>query len=456
MCGAAGEVTNKLNAIFKKFGPHVKNFNLAACVPEKQLYLWLQSMPNLEVISCSHMSIDNEGHLPLPELCLPKLKKVEFSECLVGSKMNLIRAFPPGVIHELWWSNCFQQSKATNFLRNQPNIKILTLGCDSLAKESDLNKLNLTELTICNDYDAPFKMFCRQLNLTSLTLKEVPLDSAMFKTICSMKQLEFLKFAFHLFNEIPASELARLEQLPKLKTLQISGGDSSQLEVLQVLNLQKLEYISLYDFSGIDRFWASIGNNFKNVKKVRFGPTFDLSTIGSIMRKIPNVESIKMAMGYAETRNFYEPNVSEINYGRLKKFYIADDSFDPKYFDVIPFLNACNSLEEIHLHTPMHIEFLEHILRTKPMLRKLSMSIDERSCRKGGCVISSKIIDAVEGRANFLEGLLLVFGAHSWNMKLDLEYIRKRLIERFPRIDQEHDRFIIKKRGVAEMEVWDS
>lgn len=444
---AAGPVTNKVDRIIKKFGGNVKKFNISSCATEKQLCGWLNMMPLLEEISFSHMSIDKEGSRAIPQLNLPKLKKVTFKECLVGEKMNLINAFPTNVIEELWWNNCFQRKKATKFLENQLNIKILTIEDDSLAEEATMNQLNLKQLTINNDFDPPYKMFCRQRNLTSLSLKNVPLNTIMFNIICSMKLLESLKFDTE--DGLPAEDLANLEKLPNLKSLTIHEGDDEHLEVFVNLNLPKLEMLCLWSFSGLDNCWSNMQRGFVNIKEVRYGPCFDLGSIENLLVTFPKLVSIKIAMGHGDLVNSYRPN-PQTDYTKLKKFYVAGESYNPIFLDVLPFLDACVNLEEIYIYTPLHINFLRHLINSKENLRKLAMMVDERSSKSDE--ITDKITTALDCRQHKLRHLQLIFSTSY--VQLDMEVIKNRNIGSFPIICMEYNILTFKMRGEGSMEYW--
>lgn len=449
---AAGRCTDKLDVIFQKFGGNVKKFSVLYCVvQEKQLGRWLNMMPMLEEIVCSHMFIDNEATRSIPQLKLPKLTKVIFEECQVGEQQNLIRAFPPGVIQELSWNNCFQRTKATSFLKNQLNIKKLALGDDSLAEEKELDQLDLKELSIHNCFDPPYKMFCRQRSLTLLTLKEVPMNKAMFNIICSMKQLENLKFDV---NNLPPSCLVNLEKLPNLKSLAIENGDEQQLEAFLNVEMPTLEYLSLWMFPNLDDCWE-IGR-LLNLKSVRYGPSYDLSSIESLIESFPKIESIKISMADGDTENLFPdmyPNF--FDYGVLKKLYISSNLMYPKFLDIVPFINICENLEEISIYAPMSVNFLRHFIATNPKIRKLAMAMDSTSSMSSE--ITEKIVDALIDVyvAPKLEAVYLVFATNRWVMQLNMELIKSQLENRFPIIVKGLTNLTLKKPNAGPMEKWD-
>lgn len=394
------------------------------------------------------MAIEKESKRPIPPLNLPKLKKVTFKESLVGRRMNILNAFPAGAIQELSWNNCFQQDKATSFLRNQLNIKLLELGDDSLADESLLNQLNLKELSIHNEFDVPYKMLCQQRNLTSLTLKNIQLDNDLFSTICDMNQLEYLDFPV---ESLPAASLANLERLTNLKSLLMCDGDKDQLEAITQLNMQNLEYLGLWSFpeNDLDVCWGDIEGRMGSVKKVRFGPCISLSVFESLIEEFPKLESIKMSitgnqLQWADDME-YDPYPNVFDYSVLKQFYIVVHFMNPIRFNVLPLVNICENLEEISLHTPLDFEVLAHVLSSKSKLRKLAINIDEESSMSPE--INLNIVDALDGKALQLRALFITFETNTWNMSLDLEFIKKRLIDRFPIIADDASSLTIKKRG---------
>lgn len=454
MSESAGKLTAKLDDIFHKFGKDVKKLSIFGCIPkEKQLLKWLKEMPLLEEIDFAHMGIDDESKNPIPTLDLPRLTKVSFKECLVGNEMNLINAFPKGVIQEVWWINCFQRKKAEQFLKNQPNIKTLTLGCDSLAAEGSFNKLNLTKLTIKNDFGPPCKMFCRQRNLTSLSLKDVQLNDVMFNLICTIKHLQNLKFDVW---KLSASSLKNLEGLKNLTSLEVREGDENQLNAIVSLTMPSLEMLSLWMFPELEYCWEyEVSERFPNLKKIRLGPCESLGSIESLLETFPQLEGIKMAMAAeGEIEHQYQPYAHIIDHTKLRTFYIAVNSYlDQMFFDVMPFLDAAENLEEIYIHTPLHINFLRHLLNTKKSLTKLVMKIDNNSSKMD--YITDKITGGIDGYAPQLRFLQLNFSTNTWNMDIDMAMIKKLLLGRFPIIVMDPCSLVFKKRGEGSLQLWD-
>lgn len=414
-------------------------------------------MPELEELVLFHMGIDKETKQPIPELNLHKLKKLDSYESLVGEKMNILKAIPAGVIEGLSWKNCFQREKAKEFLRKQPNIKNLQLGDESLADESDFNALNLSSLTIKNDFDPPFKMFCRQRNLTSLSLKEVPLNTVMFNIICSMKQLTSLKFDI---AEIPNSALVSLETLPNLKSLVVSEGGEEDMEAIRELNMPQLESLGLWMFPALDCFWEDTEHRYENLKKIRYGPCMDISILEDLMIHYPKLDSIKIAVGGSQWEDeddiglvcnrFYCPD--EV-YNKMKKLYVCVDQFRPKTLDIMQFVDLCTNLEEIVLFFPLDIDNLRHILSTKNKLKKLTLWIDEESSKYED--IGDKIVNPIDEDGRNLRAINLYFGVNTWNMKLDIEFVKKRLANDFASIEMNPCELNLKKRGVGPRETWD-
>jgi hypothetical protein len=435
-----------------KFGCDMKKLKIAWCgVKEKQLVKWLNAMPQLEELNFFHMSIDNEGTESIPELNLKKLKKLNSYESLIGEKMNILKAIPAEVIDELIWTNCFQPTKAKDFLRKQPNIKKLQLGDDSLVEESDFNALQLKELTIKNDFDPPFTMFLQQKHLTSLTLKEVPLSAVMFNTICGMKQLQTLKLDV---TDLPESSLVILERLSNLKSLMVCEGDEEQLDAIKELNMPQLESLGLWMFPELDGFWEYMDDRCDNIKKVRYGPCMDVSVLEDMMIEFPKIESIKIAMGDGDTVNVCDRFMCQDEvYNRLKKLFVSVNQIYPKNLDIMQFIDLCTNLEEIYLYFPLNIESLQHILSTKGKLQKLSMMIDEESSKNQQ--IRDKIVNPIDDFGKNVRAIKLVFGTNTWNMNLDVNLVKERLINNFPIIDMDACELNLKKRGVGPMEAWD-
>ena len=442
----ATESAEKFEDIIDKFGSNVKKLNLnCSIINDKQLIGWINRMPMLEEINFEDplkvISVDHKSTLKFS-----KMIKVTFKNFDLVQNAKFIQEIPNGVIKEFSCTNLILRSNASTFLPNSFIAKRTKLGDDSLIA---LNQSNYED----KEFEILRFIFSNQQNLTSLTLKNVHLNDDLFEIICGLKKLEYLNCGVDC---LAASSLKNIEHLTNLKSLLISDGDKDALDTITNLKMPKLELLGLLMFPELDDFWSKLDGKFSGIKKVKCGPCFSLSTINTLMRQFPYLESLKMAIADGTTMDRFEPD-PRLHFIALKNLLIGSSLIVPTFLDIMPIVNICENVEELTLYVPQDISLLKSLLLSKKRLRKLGLTIEKRSAKNP--MIGYKIIEALEGNAPQLRLLFLKFKSDEWNLNvpLDIAAMKRRLIDRFPfiRKDVYHGCpvLLIKKRG-EKLEPW--
>lgn len=120
--------------------------------------------------------------------------------------------------------------------------------------------------------------------------------------------------------------------------------------------------------------------------------------------KFPKLESIEVNL-FRSNEQYY-PYLEEDYYKKLKKIIFTKINLETEmYSKIVPFLDMCSNLEEIYIHTALHITFLLHLVKTKTKLRRIFFQVDNSLPVYYN--ITDNVISALKASSNTLRYLEL-------------------------------------------------
>lgn len=303
--------------VYQKYGKGIKSLEWCNwsqfVLNEKDIVDMLNFMPNLEELNLSSWRLKftvQEG----TKLNLPKLKKLEISDCDSFIVDFLAKNLPVNVIETLTIKGTTIPNQALNsFVEKQTTIKSLNFTRGNFFNAEVFQCLKLSELRfILTENESPSSqrphlkaLIQSQPALKSLdTLSDCDfsfdfVNDEIFQEITKLRNLETLKINI---DAVSSDAIQSITKLKSLRTFDAKTNRDISLETFKELSLLKLPLehlvLQLWSFEIPAETYQNYGNNFNALKslKITLGTRHQ---INFFIESFPNLESLSVRFGEA-------------------------------------------------------------------------------------------------------------------------------------------------------------